>query len=338
MTTRKLVNRTEETATHALGHILGSSEASRQALRDFLLTRGVDIGEIREVKTAELFRPREGTPDLAALDDIKQERLLLEAKFDARLTGHQPLTYLHRLPKDTPSALLFVVPTYRLEEIWRELMARVSEDKSLERSNVHEEPEIHWCDIDGHRKLLLTSWRFLLDSIATQASSAVAQTVNDMHQLQGIAELRLSDPRRPGPLPPEFPRSLPLLYALVDDAAEKLEARSLSEISDPGYRPSVHRQFSVRYMTFCGVVNASLGVYFGDWTTYHHSPLWFALPEKGLQGDVIHKLTTEPFNAKPKDGYVYVPVHLHGSQYGDVLASLVEQIERIAKLVKSVAP
>lgn len=335
MTTRKLVNRTEETATHALGHILGSSEASRQALRDFLLTRGLDIGEIKEVKTAELFRPGEGAPDLATIDENKQERLLLEAKFGAGLTGHQPVTYLRRLPKDTPSALLFVVPTYRLEEIWRELMARISEDESLEQGNVHEETEIRWCDIDSHRKLFLTSWRFLLDSIAAQASSAVAQTVNDMHQLQGIAELRLSDPRRPGLLPPEFPRSLPLLYALVDDAAEELEKKSLAEISDPGYRPSVHRQYSVRYMTFCGVVNVSFGAYFVDWTTYHHSPLWFALPERGLQGDVIHKLTMGPFDAKLMDGHVYVPVHLHGSQYEAVLESIVGQMERIATLIES---
>ena len=96
----------------------------------------------------------------------------------------------------------------------------------------------------------------------------------------------------------------------------------------------MHSQFSVRYMTFCGVVNASFGVYFEDWRTYHHSPLWFALPEKGLQGSVIYKLTREPFNAKPKDGYVYVPIHLHGGQYEVVLASLIGQIARIAESIK----
>ena len=333
MTTRKLVNRTEETATHTLGHILGSSEVSRQALRNFLLTHGVDIGEVREVKTAELFRPGKGTPDLATLDEHRQERLLLEAKFGAGLTRHQPVTYLRRLPKDTPSALLFVVPAYRLEEVWQELIVRVSEDERLERGDVHKEPELRWCDIDGYHKLLLSSWRFLLDSIAAQAGSAVAQTVNDMHQLQGIAELRLSDPRRPGPLPPEFPRSLPLLYALVDDAAEELEKRSLAEISDPGYRPSVHRQYSVRYMTFCGVVNVSFGVYVEPWTTYHHNPLWFAFPQNRLQGHAINRLAVE-LMAEAKDGQVYVPIHLHGSQYEAVLRSIVGQIERIATIIE----
>ena len=54
MTTPKLVGRSEEIVTHTLGHILSSSEASRQALRDFLLTRDVDIGEITRVETQNL--------------------------------------------------------------------------------------------------------------------------------------------------------------------------------------------------------------------------------------------------------------------------------------------
>ena len=49
-------------------------------------------------------------------------------------------------------------------------------------------------------------------------------------------------------------------------------------------------------------------------------------------------LTWEPFYAMQEDGYVYVPIHLHGGQYRDVLASLIERIERIARLIKSVAP
>ena len=66
--------------------------------------------------------------------------------------------------------------------------------------------------------------------------------------------------------------------------------------------------------------------------------MWFALPEKVLQGDVIHRLTKEPFYAMRQDGYVYVPIHLHGGQYEDVLASLIEQIERIAELTEPGAP
>ena len=182
--------------------------------------------------------------------------------FWAGLTNNQPVTYLRRLPKDKPSALLVVAPPVRLEELWKELKGRVSAEDCFDPSNVNVEPEISWCNVDEHRKLILTCWRFLLDSIAAQASSAVARTVNDIHQLQGMAELRGFDSPPRGPLTPEFPRSLPLLYALIDDTVERLIERSRAEIPGGAYRPTVHRAYSVRYMTFCGVESSSFGIYF----------------------------------------------------------------------------
>ncbi len=152
----------------------------------------------------------------------------------------------------------------------------MSAEDCFDPINVNVEPEIRWCNVDEHRKLILTSWRFLLDSIAAQASSAVARTVNDIHQLQDMAELRGFDPPQRGPLTPEFPRSLPLLYGLIDDTVERLIERSLAEIPGGAYRPAVHRAYSVRYMTFCGVKSSSFGIYFRDWRTYHHNPLWFS--------------------------------------------------------------
>ena len=335
MTTPKLVSRSEEIVTHTLGHILSSSEVSRQALRDFLLTRDVDIGEIKRVDTQNQGKQGGGIPDLVTYDESGTERLLLEAKFWAGLTSNQPVTYLQRLPKDKPSALLFVAPPVRLEELWQELRGRVSAEDCFDPINVNVEPEIRWCNVDEHRKLILTSWRFLLDSIAAQASSAVARTVNDIHQLQDMAELRGFDPPQRGPLTPEFPRSLPLLYGLIDDTVERLIERSLAEIPGGAYRPAVHRAYSVRYMTFCGVKNSSFGIYFRDWRTYHHNPLWFTLHDYGLSPEVVDALFKEPFRAHQNGTHIYIPVHLHGGRYEAVLESIVGQIERIATLIES---
>ena len=335
MTTPKLVSRSEEIVTHTLGHILSSSEASRQALRDFLLTRDVDIGGIKRVETQNLGRRGNGTPDLATYDESEAERLLLEAKFWAGLTSNQPVTYLLRLPKDKPSALLFVAPPVRLDELWQELKGRVSAEDCFNLSNEIVEPEIRCCDVAQHRKLMLTSWRFLLDSIAAQASSAVAQTVNDIHQLQGMAELRGFDSPQRGPLTPEFPRSLPLLYGLIDDTVERLIKKSRAEIPGGAYRPTVHRAYSVRYMTFCGVESSSFGIYFRDWITYHHNPLWFTLHDYGLSREVVDALFKEPFHAQQKGTHLYIPVHVRGGKYEAVLDSIVEQIEGIATLIES---
>ena len=333
MTTPKLMNRREEIVTHAFGHILNSSEAAREALSHFLLTCGVDIGEIDTVETLHVSKPEGGTPDLVARDATGTERLLLEAKINANLTQHQPVTYLQRLPKYQPSALLFAAPPDVLDGYWEELQRRVAAEEGLDLINKHEAPELRWFDVDGHRRLILASWRLLFDRIAAQAASAVAQTADEIHQLQGIAGLHDPEPPGRGPLPPDFPRSLTLLYALVDDAVERLVSMSLAEIPGGAYRPTVHRDYSVRYMTFCGVPNASFGVYFRDWRTYHHIPLRFALHDCYLTQGVVDALLKESFQSYRDETYpyiIYIPIHLNGDRYETLLDSLTEQIARIA--------
>ena len=334
MTSGRLSGRTEEVSTETLGHILRSSEAARLALQDFFGIVNLDIGEIRKIRTQGIGWQGGGRPDMAGYDAGGKERLLIEAKFWADLTQHQPVTYLRRLPDNEPSGLLFVVPHSRIVEIWVALLNRVSGTTDLEISNERKEREVHWCDVGKNRKLILTSWRLLLDSIAAGASRAVAQTVVDIHQLQGIVELRQIDSR---PLNSEFPRSLPHLYALVDDTVQRLVDKSLASVS--GYQPTVHRSYSVRYMTFCGLVNSSLGIYFRDWRTYHHSPLRFTvhnhLAKDGVDECAARRLTEAPFHGCQNGTHIYIPIHLQGHDYQEVLKSMVEQIERIAALLKA---
>jgi hypothetical protein len=51
-----------------------------------------------------------GIPDLVAYDARGRSPLLGEAKFDAGLTDHQPVTYLARLPTDGGAVLLVIAP------------------------------------------------------------------------------------------------------------------------------------------------------------------------------------------------------------------------------------
>ena len=66
----------------------------------------------------------EERPDLVGRTEHGEELLLIEAKFWAGLTEHQPITYLQRLPPG--GALLFVVPEARLPSIWNELLSALS--------------------------------------------------------------------------------------------------------------------------------------------------------------------------------------------------------------------
>ena len=339
MASARLANRTEEIVIHALGHLLNGSEASREALQNFMLTLGADIGRISRVSTEYTGRRPGGTPDLVGENSAGEERLLVEAKFDAPLTQNQPVEYLHRLQPGRPSVLLFLSPSWRLNSLWEELRQRVKADNCLEGlKNEHKEPEILWGDVGENRKLILTSWRFLLDNIAAQASSTAAQTINDVHQIQGLVERRSFESLRRGELPAEFPRSLPHLYALVDESVQCLVDKGLA--STAGYRPAAQGGYSVRYFTFCNLPSSSFGIYFGNWRTYHHSPLQFTLHESELnklRSEAVASLRDGPFHARQNEGgdHLYIPIHLNGGDYQTVLASIVEQVERIANLVQA---
>ena len=83
----KLSDRHEGIAVEALGYIFRSSQA-RRVLEEMLRARGADVGSIEEVRTQATGK--EGArPDLAGVDRTGLERVLIEAKFWAGLTGNQ---------------------------------------------------------------------------------------------------------------------------------------------------------------------------------------------------------------------------------------------------------
>ena len=331
MAAGSFANRTEDTVVEALGHVLTASEASRQALQNVLWRCGCDIGPISQVRTQPRLQGG-ARPDFVGLDPGRSRRVLIEAKFQAGLTGNQPVNYLKHLPPDKPSALLIVAPSQRLETLWAELAHIVSQAEDISLSNEKEDSEIRWGDVGGYRKLILTSWRNLLGRMATEASNAVAQTVNDLHQIQGMAEQTSNAALRVGWLAPEFPRSLPYLYALMDDAVQQLVDKSLATIS--GYRPMVQRSYSVRYMKLCRI-SASLGFYIRDWRRYHHRSPSLTLHKEPLSPTARHILTEAPFHANEESTrHLYIPIHLNGMTYSEVLESMVGQIERIADVIK----
>ena len=85
----KFSHQPELVATEALGHILSSSEPSREALRGILQANGLDIGTISSIQT-EVIGDEGERPDLVCSDRAGEERLLIEAKFWAGLPSTNP--------------------------------------------------------------------------------------------------------------------------------------------------------------------------------------------------------------------------------------------------------
>ena len=336
---RRLTDRTEDIAVEALGHILSGprSQASRQALQDVLRSCSADFGTIGAVETQSTGEEGE-RPDLAGFDQQGRERLLIEAKFWAGLTGNQPVAYLRRLPDDKPSALLVVAPSLRLETLWAELRCRASEAEDIDLGDGQSDPEVRWTAAGANRKLILTSWRNLLGGIEAQANAAGdIQIVNDVRQLQGLAEQEDTTaflPLRPEQISAEFPRLLRHLYRLTDGAVGRLQEAGLASTS--GYQATATRGYIIRYMTFCDVINASLGIYFGAWRIRPLSPIWLVLPVgNSTNSSILAARHQERLQGHETGDHFYIPIPLKlGVEYESVLDSMVEHLESIARLLK----
>ena len=112
-------------------------------------------------------------PDLAGYDESGREHVLIEAKFEAKLTPNQPDTYLKRLrQKSQPSVVLFVAPAERHEGLWKELLDRVSSIENIELRPWHQKGTVRSAAVAGSACwLMLTSWNALLDRMQAGVSA-----------------------------------------------------------------------------------------------------------------------------------------------------------------------
>ena len=125
---------------------------------------------------------------MACRDSDGDIQTLLEAKFWAGLTPHQPNTYWENLPRDTPAALVFLVPTYRLEAMLCELTGHLvnvgfessGEDRSSNCITVR--------DMQSQRCLILISWDELFRNLEKSAkANDDSQALFELEQLRGVA-------------------------------------------------------------------------------------------------------------------------------------------------------
>ena len=170
---------TEDIATDALQYILNKQEGARTALEDLLRSGGAVPEPMDFFDTQRVFQgPR---PDLVAFNEGR-EVLLVESKFWASLTPHQPNGYL-RLMKDLPCAknLLFIAPEVRQDDLWTELR-----EQARKEFEVADEPSgsgLRSATVDGgDYRLMLTSWDTLLDYLGHGG----ADEDGDLRQLRGV--------------------------------------------------------------------------------------------------------------------------------------------------------
>lgn len=319
----KFTGQTETLATEALGYILSRSVASREALREMLRDGGADVAPLARVAT-EVIGKKDERLDLVAFDEQGSERVLIEVKFWAGLTSKQPEEYLERLPRDgDPAVLLFVAPEQRLMTLWSEVCRRaearceLGDDAGIEG--------LMSLMVDGSpRRLMLTSWRRLLDVMRSRANAdGDSSTRRDILQLGALCERQDRDaflPLRSEELAPAFPRRMRDMQKLVNDATTQARRRGFVNTKRLNVAPRPHGYGRWLKIGKDGAwYMAWFGVHYGLWVQEKETPLWLAFSNR-------HASSVEAKLGDQNYGFT-LPVEV---EYGAVLDSVVGELEKIA--------
>ena len=328
-------NQMERAATEALSYILNQSAPAKRQLEGLLSQAGVKVAPIVNCET-EVGHEAKGRADLVAYDSKGRERVLVEVKFWAELTDHQPNSYLARLETRVPSALLFLCPETRMEQLWVEILGRC--DRRFGAVEISGGGSLRTADIsNGSRKLMLTSWQHLLTTIANGCSE---QDKHNIAQLEGLVVYMEKDrfvPWEEADLHGDIPRKIRGLRRLVIDAVESGKRGNLG-IAEQSARVST--SIDCGQYLFLGGVGVWFGVDFDAWAKHSDSPLWVQLNREDLPQDGIALQRIKRNRTIRKhlvdEHYYHFPVDLPvGEDVSSVVASVVRQLNGIARLIDS---
>lgn len=338
----EFTNQTELVATKSLAYILNRSNAAKDALRELLRIGGADVGPIASVR-AEAAGEDQERVDLAGYDRVDDERVLIEAKFWAGLTDNQPASYLTRLPNDgKPTALLFVAPEMRLGTLWPEVMRRAGEAGFALDDDVREGNLLTAAVGRSSRRLMLTSWRGLLDSMKSRVAGDGA-TESDIRQLEAMCNREESEaflPLSGDQLGPKFARLMPQLTQLVKDAVE----RGIGS----GFVVRAKRRFSSAEQEhgqriILGGAYAWFGISYENWAHVRETPLWLVLwdPSKWKDANqyvrwstVRERLAEREIEMVDHGNYLQIPLYLPtGVEHDAVLNHVVNLLHSVAKRI-----
>ena len=323
----------EDVATNALFFILSRSESARAALSEFL----GDEHDPLPIEKAQPWAADEhgAVPDLTCRDADGEVVAFVEAKFWAPLTHHQPVTYWEELPDDMPSVLLFLAPDYRIDQgsLWDELVGRLHKEGHQLGPAVRRESLVAASAKVGKRRLMLASWRLLLDSMAERTKKeGDTQAHFQIADLQGLTDAAISgdNPKR-------------------DENLKQLIAEAMNRLKQSGWantdRLSVGQgdDFYGRYLRLAGA-SAWLGIDYRAVKQIPDKALWLTFGHYSDASVKFHAVRAAlGSEAAPElewpRGDVRIPIGLPVAGDSEAtLDAMVGELERIAGLIDPDGP
>ncbi|WP_238015164.1 hypothetical protein KZZ52_01865 [Dactylosporangium sp. AC04546] len=335
----------ENVATEGLAYVLQTSIPVARAFEDYLGRCAHLPAGLHYVTQAT---GEDGAiPDLAGIAGDGSAPLLVEAKFLAGLTDHQPVSYLQRLPADQPAMLLFIVPSARLELLWTEVLAR-SAAGGLSPTAEQGNGEYRHALVGAQHVLAVTSWRALLMTLVDAAIAANDPPArSNLDQLRGLCErmdsqafVPLTVPDLSGSVAVRLLQYIDLIDRTVKRLANSGVA-SMRASDGSALRSKAADGWWGRYLALAGVT-CLLRLSAQSWATDRATPIWLQIGYRGKPSASVILHAIGPLQAQRNrvfardEGFVDVaidlPVHVETDA---VVDSMVQQISLVASYLQS---
>ncbi|MCM2415991.1 hypothetical protein LNW71_32600 [Streptomyces sp. RKAG290] len=282
----------EPLTTQALCYLAQSHERIRRSLAA-LAAHGAHAPELLDsvrFQAESVSALADGRPDIeGAAGDVTL--VLIEGKFDAGLTGHQPVSYLERLADG--GTLLFVCPARRVRTLLHELTRRAQKGGFAPVGlPTTDERGIRWQQLVPDRALAVVGWATLLDWLAGQLPSEDTGARSDLGQVRGLAvrfeeelmdwtRTQLANPGLDG-----FGAAFERGYRSAQEAADALKNHEeVHGAGSLGWRMVGNSFYSLAARV--GQVTLRIGFSPADWGPSCPTPLQFVVSKKGLAANQL---------------------------------------------------
>jgi len=337
----RFVPQRENLATEALLFILERSEVARDSVMRLLVSLGCQLPSPLTYRSQVVGSQGE-TPDLVGIDPTGRESVLVEAKFWAGLTDHQPVTYLARLETVGGSALVFLAPERRLELLWFELARRIHESGRDVGSRRSPLPGAVLAPV-GEVHLAVISWGCLLGFISEAlAGAGERELLESLGQLQALChrEDHLAFlPLEGHELTSSLPRRLLQFGELIDETVARLEGSGLA--STKRLRAAAGNGWFGRYLLLSGA-GCLLQVNAANWAGLEMTPIWLRVTDcnwqvsMGLRIAFVAAQAAGHLRFHDRGTGLEVPIRLQpGMDREAALASMLGQIRDIASILEA---
>jgi hypothetical protein len=279
----------ENMATKALYHVVTSHVMARNVLTAMAASIGHPVPPDLRFQLQQRD-PQYGQPDLIGVDDKGRAVLVIEAKFWAGLTEHQPVSYIKLLPEERSGIVLFLAPAERISALTAQLAYRCQMAGYQTTTGADDSS----FSIGTHG-LGVISWATLLHRMLDVARSKGDDgAVSDIHQLLCLCEH--IENASFIPFKPEEISSLETPRRMLD------LSRILSGLADAGVAHGIwthgrvgSADCQVYYKIWIGPLMAWLQFSASLWRELKLSPFWISTntswgEHRGLPADAAARL------------------------------------------------